>query len=280
NAAGAWLAGAVPHRGPAGRALDEPGASVGSLGDAPRKLVFLLGVDPALDCAEARALRRALAGAECVVALSGFGSPALEELADVMLPTAVYAENEGSYVNLNGDWQSFEAAVRPRGEARPAWKILRMLGATLDLHGFDAVTCADVTTEIKSLVGEVKAGARATPTLDASPHAIDGNELELLVEVPMYACDALVRRAPVLQAMPQAGDDSVRMSAATAARLSLGDGEQVALSVEGSDVVTTLAIDDGLADGVCLVDGARAALAELAVNGAAVRLTARGDAAA
>ncbi len=156
-----------------------------------------------------------------------------------------------------------------------------MLGAKLDLPGFDAVTVEDVTREIEALVGQVKLAPRLTPTLETSSLKIDSSRLELLVEVPMYASDALVRHAGALQQMPQAGDDCVRVSAATAAKLGLAAGQRLDIERDGQRAHAPLAIDEGLPDGVCLVHGARAALAAIAVQGAAVTLSAaRGEAAA
>ena len=281
NGAGAWLAGAVPHRGPAGRVLEHAGRDVRSMIEQPRKAYVLLGVDPALDSADSHGLSAALQAAEFVVAVSAFDHPALETVADVILPSALYGENEGSFVNVTGSWQRFAPAVRPRGEARAAWKILRVLGNKLELPGFDAVRCEDVTREIEALVGQVKRAPRLTPTLETSTLKFDAARLELLVEVPMYASDALVRHAAALQDMPQAGDDCVRLSTATASALGLHVGQDLHIECEGRQASAPLAIDETLAEGVCLVHGARAALAGIAVNGAALSLrAARGEAAA
>ncbi|MGE0860339.1 MAG: NADH-quinone oxidoreductase subunit NuoG [Gammaproteobacteria bacterium] len=281
NGAGAWLAGAVPHRGPAGRKLDKPGRDARALTEQPRRAYLLLGVEPDLDSADGARLMAALDQAQCVVALTAFASPALEAVADVLLPVALYGENEGSFVNLTGRWQRFAAAVRARGDARAAWKVLRVLGNKLALAGFDAVAVEDITREIEALVGQVKRDARATPTLETSALAIDPARLELLVETPMYATDALVRHAAALQEMPQAGDEGVRVNAATAAGHKLVAGQRVTLARDGIEATGTLTLDEGLADGVVLVCAARPALAPVAVNGAAVTLAAaRGEAAA
>ena len=274
NAAGAWLAGAVPHRGPAGRVLERPGRDVRRLIEQPRRGYLLLGVDPELDSADAAGLRAALTAAESVIAISAFHSPALAAVADVLLPMALFAENEGSFVNHQGLWQRFVPAVRPQGDARPAWKVLRVLGNKLDLPGFDAVACTDVTREIEALVGAVKPAPRLTPTLETSTLSIDAAQLELVVEVPMYATDALVRHADALQQMPQAGDDRARLAPATAAALGLVEGQLIELRRDGERAEATLTLDAGVPPGACLVYGARAALAGVAVNGAAVSLRA------
>ena len=282
NAAGAWLAGMVPHRGPAGRAIDQAGLALDGMLAASLRGYILLGFDPLLDCAEARAMRDALGRAECVVALSGYESAALEEVADIILPIAVLAENEGSFVNLNGLWQRFDAAVRPRGEARPAWKILRVLGSRLGLAGFEAVKVSELTNEIEDLAGNVKSTGRATPTLDASRLEVGGTGLEVVVEVPMYRSDAIVRHADALQGMPQAGDDNLRVDAATAAALGLEDGAAIMLEgTNGAQAQARLVVDEGVPEGACVIAAARGALAELAIHGAALALArASGDAAA
>ena len=281
NAAGAWLAGAVPHRGPAGSALPSSGRTVAELLDTPPRGCILLGFDPALDSAEAQRLQTALGQAECVVALSAFDSAALEAVADVVLPIAVFGENEGSFVNLNGTWQHFSAAVAPRGDARPAWKILRVLGAKFGLHGFDAVKVGDVTTEIEALAAGLAPGARGSMPAGEVAAIGDEGRLEVIVEVPMYRVDQLVRHAPALQQMPHSGDDHVRVAAATAAALGLIEGARIDLVGADAQASAALVIDDRVPPGACLVAGARPALAEIAVQGARIALLqASGNAAA
>ncbi len=281
NSAGACLAGAVPHRGPVGRVLENPGLSVVQIASQPRDVVLLLGVDPALDCAAGAEMKRALAVSKCVVAINGYHNPTLEEVADVMLPMALFAENEGSYVNLNGIWQAFSAAVKPQGEARPAWKILRVNGHQLELPGFDAVECGDVTAEIKALTGVVKPAVRGTPTLESNALTIDASQFELIVDIPMYAGDELVRHAEALQQMPQSGDDRLRLNSASLDRLGLQAGSVVEVKVGDATALMELALDDGIATGACVVAGARKTTADIAVDGASVNITlARGTAAA
>jgi NADH-quinone oxidoreductase subunit G len=281
NSAGACLAGAVPHRGPVGRVLENPGLSVVQIASQPRDVVLLLGVDPALDCAAGAEMKRALAVSKCVVAINGYHNPTLEEVADVMLPMALFAENEGSYVNLNGIWQAFSAAVKPQGEARPAWKILRVIGHQLELPGFDAVECGDVTAEIKALTGVVKPAVRGTPTLESNALTIDASQFELIVDIPMYAGDELVRHAEALQQMPQSGDDRLRLNSASLDRLGLQAGSVVEVKVGDATALMELALDDGIATGACVVAGARKTTADIAVDGASVNITlARGTAAA
>src|SRR6185437_13980190 len=97
---------------------------------------LLLHTEPWADAALPAALET-LAAAEGVVAISPYASESMRRVARVMLPAGTFAETSGTYVNLERRWQSYGGAARPVGEARPAWKILRVLGNELELPQFE-----------------------------------------------------------------------------------------------------------------------------------------------
>src|SRR4029077_3336210 len=116
----------------------------------------------------------------------------------VLLPMGTFAESSGTYVNCEGQWQSQPGAAQPLGEARPGWKVLRVLGNLLNLERFDYLSSEAVLAEVR------RACAGATPAPYGGRHVvaavmrgggIDGG----LADVPMYQTDAVVRRAPSLQ---------------------------------------------------------------------------------
>jgi NADH-quinone oxidoreductase subunit G len=113
--------------------------------------------------------------------------------AQVLLPMGTFAETSGTYVNIEGRWQEFRGCAQPVGEARPGWKILRVLGNLLDLEGFSQESSAEVLAEVR----DAAAGAAYDGRPDAMPE-LDGAG-GTTVEVPMYAVDAVVRRAAPLQ---------------------------------------------------------------------------------
>ena len=91
-----------------------------------------------------------------VVVMTPFATDAMKEYADVLLPVASFAETSGSYVNMEGFWQSAKGCVPPPGEARPAWKVLRVLANQFDLTGFDFVSSNDVLQELKTFCSDVQ----------------------------------------------------------------------------------------------------------------------------
>ncbi len=135
-----------------------------------------------------------LKAAELVVAITPFASEALREIAHVLLPMGTFVETSGTYVNLEGVWQSFAGAAQPFEEARPGWKILRVLGTLLDLDRFEYQSSEEVRDELHARCE----GVAAQPY--DGQHHVDGTVPSgPLLDLNMYQVDAIVRRAPSLQ---------------------------------------------------------------------------------
>jgi NADH-quinone oxidoreductase subunit G len=185
NSVGAQLVRAVPGQG---------GQNASQMLRGGLKAAVLLGVEPGLDSA---AGGQGLVGAEMVVTLSAFKTNM--DVSDVLLPIAPFTETSGSFVNTEGRLQSFHAVVRPLGDARPAWKVLRVLGNLLGLSGFDADSSQAVLAAALpgARVGEVVDSARLSNAVSVS---IDTQRATLEPCVaPIYQLDGLVRRASSLQ---------------------------------------------------------------------------------
>jgi len=194
NAAGAYIAGAVPHREAGGRTASKTGLSAPEMLAKPLDAYVLFGgVEPWVDALDNEAART-LGSAKFVVAMTPFENDQLRSVAHVMLPIGTFVETSGTFVNLEGKWQSYAGAVPPVGEARPGWKVLRVLGNLLDLPGFEYVSSEDVREELR------RAGGETPATTYSGSHRVNGTPRATpLIELNMYQSDALVRRAPSLQ---------------------------------------------------------------------------------
>jgi NADH-quinone oxidoreductase subunit G len=182
--------------------------------------------------------------ARLVVACSAFRSPTLERVADVLLPIAAFAETSGTFVNADGTWQSFQGAVIPPGEARPGWKVLRVLGNLLDLEGFDYRDAAQVRAELAARCAN--AGHDNRPRGEY-PSAIQGgtSPLARIGSVPIYAVDPLVRRAPALQLAPvQGAAFGVYLNPRQANADGLAADQAVRVIQDGREIETRLILDD------------------------------------
>jgi len=194
NGVGAVLAGVTPHRGVGGRALARPGLAASEMLSARLKAYVLVGGLEIEDLAPSMGAQDALQSAECVVAITPYASADVLANATVILPAAAFAETSGTWVNVEGRWQSAAGAARPPGEARPAWKVLRVLGNLLGLKGFEYVSSEEVRDELRRELGEYVAGSIATSFAPGRLAALDAT-----LDVGMYRVDAVVRRSQPLQ---------------------------------------------------------------------------------
>jgi NADH-quinone oxidoreductase subunit G len=250
NTAGAWLAGAVPHRGPAASTSAVSGEHVSRLSTIAPAATVLLNIEPDLDVASSHTLLNTLQESELVVAVSAFTSEALLANADVLLPMASFAETSGTYVNVEGFWQSFAGCVSPRGEARPAWKILRVLGNLLGLDGFDYVSSEQVRDELRALCADIELNNAVPDTVMLETTEVDA-ELMRAGDVPMYAGDPVLRRAVSLQKTVDAQTFCARINNFEAQRLELVDATMVQVKQNELSAQCPLVIDDSIPDGCC-----------------------------
>jgi len=250
NAAGAWLAGAVPHRGPGAGAPQPAGVDAATMLREPRRALLLLGIEPELDCADSAAALAALREAQAVVALTAFASERLREHAHVLLPIGLSPESAGTWVNASGRWQSAPGAVPPPGEARPGWKVLRVLGNRLGLDGFEQVDAFEVRDELAALCVQVDPFARGrfeARAGQARPPA--QGQVMRVGDVPPYAVDALLRRAEPLQRTADAHFEGLQIGPRLAGELGLADGDRAEVRQSGHAATFTVRVVESLAPG-------------------------------
>lgn len=246
NAAGGWLAGCLPHRLPAGQALADPGLTAIEMSRQPLSGMLLLNLEPELDAAAGQDLLNNLRKIPFVVALTPFHSEILKEVAHVILPVVPFTENAGTYINAEGRWQSFSETVKPLGEARPAWKVLRVLAESLDLEGFAYDSIQEVLAELKPLgpLDSEKAYLGETCPLDLG--LLARNQLVRIAPVPRYTNDSLVRRAKALQAAQGVLGESLAINPFLARQLGFQSGQRVRVVVQAQSFDCKAHIDETL----------------------------------
>ncbi|MBX3644532.1 MAG: NADH-quinone oxidoreductase subunit NuoG [Rubrivivax sp.] len=262
NSVGAQLVGALPGAG---------GLHAGQMLSQGMPALLLLNVEPELDAADAAAARTALQRSGLVVALTCF-KDAVVENADVLLPIAPFTETAGSFINAEGRLQAFTGVVPPLGEARPAWKVLRVLGNLLGLDGFQQDNAEQVRVEAIGDAAALAARLDNRAALPASLAAPAGG-LERLADVPIYAADALVRRAESLQQTADARPPVASLPSGLWAELGLKRGDAVRI-VQGEHTLLIAAAEDpGLAPGVVRVPAGHADTATLGAMFGPVQVT-------
>ncbi len=227
--------------------------------EVPRKAYLLMNIEPELDCQHAALAKAAMAKAECVVALTAYKSKALEN-ADVLLPIAPFTETSGSFMSMEGRIQSFKAVVKPLGECRPAWKVLRVLANTLGLHGFDY----DSSEEIRNKIFD---GEKPS---DFARRHLNNNMKELVEievkikslglqrigEVPQYHSDPIVRRSASLQKTKYNIKHKVRIHPERMRMMGLNEGDEVLVKQDQGSAVLEVQKDTHVARGCIRVAAA------------------------
>jgi NADH-quinone oxidoreductase subunit G len=253
NSVGAYLAQAVPGAG---------GLNAAAMLAAPRKAYVLLNAEPELDCNDPRAAILAMNSTEFVISLSAYKGYALE-YANVMLPIAPFTETSGTFINAEGRMQSFNGVVKPLGAARPAWKVLRVLGNLLKIDGFDYDTSEAVRDAIAK---PEEVAARLDNSLSGialQAPAATAAGLQRVSDVPIYFSDAIVRRAGALQQTRDAAAPRAWMNAALLARLGIKDGQAVKLRQGEGEAALSAACDDRLPRDCVRLAAAHAATRDL-----------------
>ena len=191
NTVGAQFVGAHPVKG---------GLNAAQMLSGGLKAVLLLNNEPVHDSSVGARATDALSGAEMVVTLSPF--KANMEFSDVLLPIAPFTETSGSFINAEGRLQSFHAVVRPLGDTRPAWKVLRVLANMLEIPGFDFETSQDVlaraTNAAPGAFSRIDAAQLSNAVTGGVTASVSGAVGEPVV-ASIYQLDGLVRRSPSLQ---------------------------------------------------------------------------------
>ncbi|MBG6074266.1 NADH-quinone oxidoreductase subunit NuoG [Polaromonas sp. CG_9.11] len=187
NTVGAQFVNALPGNG---------GLNAGQMLDGRLKAVILLNNEPEFDSAPGVQSKASLNSSQMVVTLSPF--KANMSFSDVMLPISPFTETPGTFINAEGRIQSFHAVVKPNGETRPAWKVLRVLANLLGLPGFNFESSSDVLKSIRDADASHIASDRLG---NAIQHGVDVSAVSgpAPVVASIYQLDGLVRRATSLQ---------------------------------------------------------------------------------
>ena len=240
------------------------GVGVESLLSGDRRAVVLMNIEPDADLPNPIQARAALAKANTVIALSAYKSADLLEVADVILPISTFTETVSTFVNSEGRAQTIQPAVKPLGDSRPAWKVLRVLGGLLNLDGFLYNMPEEVLGEAlgENYCTKLSNQSTASGLTNGSAVALAG--LERLSDVGIYAGDQIVRRSSALQLTRDAKrGNQVGLGQALFNELGLKEGDAVQVTQGGQSVDLPATLEANLAKGAVRISAGTMASAKL-----------------
>lgn len=253
NEVGADLVGFVPYKGPFGQNVAPSGLNVAQMLDEPRKAYVLLNTEIEQDAYNSGAALNALSNAQTVIVMSAFVSDKMKEYADVILPITPYTETAGSYVNMQGHWQTFNGVTKPLGDAKPGWKVLRVLANHLVKAGFDYNNIEEVRAELGSLK---ETTALLNNTIAAKNITISKPQLNGLVRFGIqgiYTSDSITRRAPSLQQTYHGKLPVLSVNSKLASKLGLNDNQHAKVKQDNVNGNFNLGISNDLPETVVLL---------------------------
>lgn len=237
NSVGAYLAGAVPEIStfplPMRVGNLQSGLNAAEMlgyqndkNDKCRAFV-LMNIEPEFDTYDSPKALETIQSSDFVVSLNIYQGNA-KEYADVLLPITPFSETSGTFVNTEGKIQSFNGVVSPLGDARPGWKVLRVLANLLDLEGFNYETSEQVREEIFPSGIEVnKYLNNNLKNIDETLTISEVHGIQRIGEVPTYQADPIVRRAESLQCTQDAAPPKAWMTIAMLEKFGVKAGDQI-----------------------------------------------------
>jgi NADH-quinone oxidoreductase subunit G len=240
------------------------GAGVESVLSGDRRAVLLMNIEPDADLPNSEMARVALAKANTVIALSAYKSADILEVADVILPITPFTETVSTFVNAEGRAQTIQPAVKPLGDSRPAWKVLRTLGGLVGLDGFlfnmPEEVLADALDESYCAHLSNQSTAAGLINLNLAP----ANGLERVSDVGIYAGDPIVRRSAALQLTRDAKrGNQVGLGQALFKELGLNEGDTVRVTQGSQSVDLPATLEANLAQDVIRISAGTKASAQL-----------------
>ena len=253
NSVGAYLTGAIPEISTTSVAAKlnctEAGLTAAQMlgsDDSVKekcKAFILMNVEPEFDTYNSYQALKTIKSSEFVVSLTAYKGNG-KDYADVLLPIAPFTETSGTYVNTEGKVQSFNGVVSPQGEARPAWKVLRVLANLLELEKFDYETAEQVREEIFPTGVVVNQYLNnKSKRYDTAIAINESHHIQRIGEIPIYQADPIVRRAESLQATHDAAPPKAWMPAEMLEKLGIAAGDQVRIK-QGEGIVQLEAAQD------------------------------------
>ena len=257
NTAGACLAGSLPHKLPGGVAVNGTWQHTRQIIDSKHQVLLSIGINPMLDINHGSIASQLSENNDFVIAINSFNNQFIDNHADLVLPLAVFGETSGTFVNVEGLWQSFKGSVKASGESRQGWKILTALGQVLLPGDFEYADSLAVKNEAKELCRDVSLNNLCGIQSGEARLPVQSRSIQKIAIAPIYASDDLTRLSKPLQATPIMQQQcAISMNRAQAEKLALVDADQVHVKQGQGTAILPLIISDDVAAGcVCMPTG-------------------------
>ncbi len=238
---------------------EQPGLSAYEMLQAARegklRAFYIMGENPVEDFPDTGFVEQALSSVEFIIVQDLFMTPTAV-MADVVLPSASFAEKAGQFTNLEGQVQSYTAVIPPVGEARPDARILVELSRKMG-KGFPHKNILEVREEMNGLVPLQE--SKRQLSANGLSHTVPGPEVQwgpiedsdfpylLLTTASLYRNGAESNLAVgLLKGQEKA---ALRLHPADAESVSVSEGDSVIVTSKTGEIQVSVRVDDEIAPG-------------------------------
>jgi NADH-quinone oxidoreductase subunit G len=201
NSAGAYMTGILPHREIGGSGKDSTGKNTQEIIEDDSGAMVLWNAEPLSDIPDFGIKK---SKNRSIIAFTSFVTPEYKSFADIMLPIGTFAETSGTFINCEGRWQSFLGVANPLHQARPGWKVLRVLGNLLNIDHFDYETSQAILSEIQKKLKDMPLKNNSEQFSIKNNFKLTKSPKGSIKAVPMYKIDSILRHSSSLQLTPEA----------------------------------------------------------------------------
>ncbi|MEE2770307.1 MAG: NADH-quinone oxidoreductase subunit NuoG [Pseudomonadota bacterium] len=242
NSIGAAKMGMLPHLG------DKVGMDKNDILRKPMSLYWLHQFEPQHDMDGYKTFKKKLEQS-FVIACNHYDSDELRAYADVIIPTCTFAEMSGTFINMLGKHQRFQAALPPLGDSKAGWKIITAIAQTMRLSGFEYPHSQAVVDEFNQVKFDYAYEANALPeSIDVANH-----EQSWIAFDHPFNVDDITRHAEALQAVADLENNNVRINLELAKGYGLKQDGPVTLKFGSKKTDANVIIDEHIADKTIVV---------------------------
>jgi len=209
NSTSAWLLGALPHRNVVGKKNKTPGLDAYNMIEKRLSSYIFFNLEPENDFWNNISAIESLKSSKSNIFFSSFITPAIEKYADILVPITTFAETDGSFINIEGVFQSYKKIVKPNKNIFTGWSILNEL---LKINNIGDYSMDSLRKEIQENIIGINFKSSFTFKNNNKKTKENLSKIFKLTKRETYYSDPIVRRSPSLQATVQAKSSHISIS--------------------------------------------------------------------
>ena len=247
NEAGAYLTGCLPNKSEGLKQVKDSGLNIYDSIKNNMDCYIIYNAD-LIDFYYYSELKKSLEGAKFVLGFQSFVTEEDKNYYDVILPLATIFESPGTFINIEGQWQSFVQACTPHFDSKEGWKILTKLRSIFGANITNSLDYIDILNEVDSSVREYNSFENFEfKDINIKNHSQNGSLIRSGGSSSYYG-DNIVRRANSLNKVTLS-KNSICVNSKTLEQNNIDTSKNKVLVKQGEkSLLAELVVDDNVSD--------------------------------